>query len=284
MNFLYFTAGRMDIYHKGYGGLDNNGAGLMLAMGIPLALNAWEGIKKIWRWAFLAGVPLLLHAVLMSYSRGAMLSVLVATPLLIVRTRKRLQFTGAFILLVACVPVLAGQEIRARFFTLEDYQNDGSANSRFGSWQAAIKIANEYPVFGVGIRNSNLMSYDFGADMEGRTIHSQYFQTLADSGYVGLGLYLVALASAWLAMRRARKRLIGRTDESSRLAINLLNGAEGSLVVFCVGGAFLSLEVFELPYIVAFIGIQTAMLTSQAPEPSITAVPAPLLTSVQSRA
>ena len=25
MNFLYFMEGRLDIYHNGYGGLDNNG-------------------------------------------------------------------------------------------------------------------------------------------------------------------------------------------------------------------------------------------------------------------
>ena len=49
-------------------------------------------------------------------------------------------------------------------------------------------------MFGVGIRNSNLFSYQYGADMEGRTIHSQYLQIAADNGFVGLGLYLAVLA------------------------------------------------------------------------------------------
>ena len=42
----------------------------------------------------------------------------------------------------------------------------------------------------------------------------------------------------------------------------MLNGVEGALVVFCFGALFLSLEVFELPYVMALIGAQIAALTS----------------------
>jgi probable O-glycosylation ligase (exosortase A-associated) len=259
LNYLYLVDGRLDIYHNGYGGLDNNGAGLMIAMGIPLALYAWEATTKIWRWAFLAGIPLMLHAVLMSYSRGAMLSLILVTPMLWVRSRRRKQFTAAMFLLALLVPYLAGYEIRQRFFSIEQYQTDDSANSRFNSWGAAFQIANEYPVFGVGIRNSSLLTYAHGADMEGRVIHSQYLQTLADAGYPGLFLYLLALASAWLAMARARRILKGSTGPEAALARSMLNGVEGSLMVFCVGASFLSLEVFELPYMMVLLGIQIAL-------------------------
>jgi probable O-glycosylation ligase (exosortase A-associated) len=259
VNYLYLIDGRLDIYHNGYGGLDNNGAGLMIAMGVPLALYAWEGTTKMWRWAFLAGIPLLLHAVLMSYSRGAMLSLILVTPMLWVRSRRRKQFTAAMFLLAILVPYLAGYEIRQRFFSIEQYQTDNSANSRFDSWGAAFQIANEYPLFGVGIRNSSLLTYAHGADMEGRVIHSQYLQTLADAGYPGLFLYLLMLASTWLAMARARRTLKGSTGPDAALARSMLNGIEGSLMVFCVGASFLSLEVFELPYLMVLLGIQIAL-------------------------
>src|SRR4029079_8879919 len=72
LNYLYFTAGRLDIYHNGYGVRETNGAGLMVAMAGPLAVHGWEASTKKWRWLLLAGVPLLIHAVLMSYSRGVM--------------------------------------------------------------------------------------------------------------------------------------------------------------------------------------------------------------------
>jgi probable O-glycosylation ligase (exosortase A-associated) len=271
LNFLYFTASRVDIYRNGYGGLDNNGAGLMLAMGLPLAIYAWEATRQWWRWIFAAAVPLLIHAVLMSYSRGAMVSLLATAPLLMLRSRRRWQFLAMFIAIALVVPPLAGREIRERFFTIQDYENDRDANLRFSSWTAAVRIANDYPVFGVGIRNANLISYQYGADMEGRTIHSQYLQTLADNGYVGLALYLLALGSAWVAVVRSRRALQNRTDPDALLHRSMMSGIEGSLAVFCVGAVFLSLEVFELPYLLGLLSIQSWVI-ARAAVPSETAV------------
>jgi probable O-glycosylation ligase (exosortase A-associated) len=273
MNFMYLVNGNITIYHDGYGGLDNNGAGLMIAMGIPLALYAWQGSTKVWRWVFLAAIPVLLHAVLMSYSRGAMVALLAATPLFVLRSPRKGQMAGILLLLLPLVPVLAGQEIRDEFFSVERYASDESANARFLSWAAAVRMANDYPVFGVGIRNSELLSLQYGADDAGRAIHSQYLQTLADGGYPALALYLLALGSVWLAMKRTRRILKGRDDPEARRAMSMMNGIEGSLLIFCVGGAFLSLEVFELPYVMALLGAQTSLLirfrTGDAPESAV---------------
>ena len=142
VNYLYFVNGYLGIDKNGYGGLDNNGAGLMLAMGVPLCIFAWEGTKHRVRWAFLAMVPVIVHAVLMTYSRGAMLSLLVSWPLVVVRSRYRARIflaSVAFALLV--IPVLAGPEIQARFTSIKDNEADDSANSRRQSWTAAWKIA-----------------------------------------------------------------------------------------------------------------------------------------------
>ena len=194
VNYIYFFQGHyVYLYKLGYGGLDNNGAALMLAMGVPLCYFAWEGIRRWFRWAFLALIPLIIHAVLMSYSRGAMVSLLAGVPFYLLRSRHKIQLALVLAGVGALIPMLAGKEIRERFFTLENTQIDASANSRRESWAAAWQIAKENPIFGVGIRNSNLLSHEYGADMEGRTIHSQYLQTAADSGLVALALYAAAL-------------------------------------------------------------------------------------------
>ncbi len=263
VNYVYLVQGRLDIFHSGYGGLDNNGAGLMLAMGVPICIYAWEAVRRWWRWAFAIAVPLLLHAVLMSYSRGAMVSLIVASPLFVLRSRRRWQAAAFAIALLSLVPILAGTEIRQRFFTLSSYQSDASANSRFASWKAAIAIANSRPITGAGIRNSNLSSYEYGADLQGRTIHSQYLQTLADSGYPALVLYLCAIGSSFLSLRRTRRRVRPRTDPDSWRIYCMAAGVEGALLVFCVGAFFLSLEVFELPYLLLLIGAQLGVLTRE---------------------
>ncbi len=193
MNWIYFFNGHYTyLYRRGYCGLDNNGAGLMLAMGVPLCFFAWDGIRSWFRWAFLVMIPLLVHAVLTSYSRGAMVSLLAGLPFYLLRCRRRVQTVIILLGVGALIPSMAGKEIRERFFTLQDTEVDASANSRRESWAAAWQIAKENPIFGVGIRNSNLLSHEYGADMEGRTIHSQYLQTAADSGLVALAMYLTA--------------------------------------------------------------------------------------------
>lgn len=256
VNFLYLFDRRMDIYLNGYGGLDNNGAGLMIAMGVPMAYFLWQGYRRWWRWLFLALVPPMLHAVLMTFSRGAMVSLLVATPFLAVRSINRKPMIAAMLCLLMMLPFLAGKEIRERFFTVERYEQDYSARSRFESWKSAIGIAMDYPIFGVGVRNANLLSHKYGSDIEGRTIHSEYFQIAADSGLPAMGFYLAAFFLTWRTLRRFQKDVRGSTSEEGLLAYNLACGIECAIVVFCVGAAFLSLETFELPYLLILIGLQ----------------------------
>lgn len=261
VNVLYLSTGYVGVAKNGYGGLDNNGAGLMLAMGVPVCILLWDGIRDRWRWFFLALAPVIVHAVLMTYSRGAMLSLLVVTPLVAVRSRRRAQMAvfGA-VLFLGAIPILAGPEIQARFFTLKNNDVDESANSRRMSWAAAWKMAKDNPIFGVGIRNANLFSYQYGADIEGRTIHSQYLQIAADNGFVGLGLYLAMITSVWADTWFCRRAVKGKDDLQSRRIYLVATGVETSMATFCFGGAFLSLENFELPFLLLLLGSQLAAL------------------------
>lgn len=270
MNAIYLFQGRFTyIYRIGYGGLDNNGAGLMLAMGVPLCLFAWDGIRHPTRWLFLLCIPPVVHAVLTSYSRGAMLAMILTVPHSLLRCRRRAQVLLVVGAVALMIPALAGKEIRERFFSIEEYQKDNSANSRLTSWTIAWRMAKDRPVFGFGVRNSNLFTYSYGADIEGRTIHSQYLQIAADSGLVGLGAYLLALGGFALCTRRVRLAVRGRDDPEARRAYMVACGGESALLLFCVGGVFLSLETFELPYILMFLGAQTwAILEASVPPPA----------------
>jgi len=156
INFMYVFDDYLGVFHNGWGGLDNNGAGLMLAMGAPLCLAVWDMERRWWRWFFLALIPPIVHAVLMTYSRGAMVALGLAAPLMILRSRRRWQMSLAAAVVAAMLPILAGKEIRDRFFSVQQYEEDRSAQSRFESWNAALHIAKDHPIFGVGIRNSKI--------------------------------------------------------------------------------------------------------------------------------
>lgn len=271
VNAQYLKYRTISIYHHGYCGLDNNGAGLMLAMGIPLCLFLWEGAPRWWRWIFLALIPVLLHGILMSYSRGAMVALIAGLPFMLLRSYfKRYVFVCAIGVLLL-LPLLAGKEIQDRFFSIQSFEKDQSAKSRFASWNAALHMARDHPILGMGPRNSQLYSKDYGADVLGRTIHSQYMQVMADNGFVGLFLYCLALFFVWRDVCVVRKEAWRRTDPISMQALAIANGVECSMVIFCVGAVFLSLEIFELPYLLLLIGaqlrsvyLQTLMRSSMA--------------------
>ncbi len=269
VNALYLFQGRLDIFHTGYGGLDNNGAGLMLAMGVPLCVFAWEGTRRWWRWPFLALIPLLIHAVLVSYSRGAMIALLAAGPLIFLRSRQRRAMSIGAIVLALMLPIMAGREIRARFFSVTDQNADASVQSRFDSWRAGLNIAIDHPFFGVGVRNANLLSHAYGADREGRTIHSQYLQIAADNGFVGLALYLTALIAVSWHMARARRAIMGQADTEACQIRAVAAGVQCALAVFWVGAAFLSIELFELPYLLLLLGAQLPVLPAAVPATAV---------------
>jgi probable O-glycosylation ligase (exosortase A-associated) len=237
----------------------------MLAMAVPFCVFIFDSHRRLWRWFFAAMVPVLLHAVLMTYSRGAMVALLVCSPLIFLRSRRKVFMTLGFMALGFIIPMLAGPEIRERFFSVERYEEDKSAQSRFSSWSAGVAIAHDYPIFGIGPRNSPLVIRQYGGDVAGRVIHSQYIQIAADMGWIGLGWYLAILASTLLSLRRVRRATRKDLSVEGRRIHGLACALESSLAVFCVGAVFLSLEVFELPYLLMMLSMQLPRALEAAP-------------------
>ncbi len=277
INFMYFAYGYLGIHRNGYGGADNNGAGLLLALGVPLCACAWEAYRGWYRWGFALLVPVLVHAVLMTYSRGAMVSLLVAAPLWALRGRYRRQKLALGAVVLALLPFMAGKEIQERFFSSTDYKKDESAQSRFTSWTIGLRIAAQNPVFGVGVRNSPLLTHDYGADIPGRAIHSQYIQLAADTGFVGLGLYLGVIGFALWDLQRVVRAARGRDDPDSVRAYLGAVGIQSALVTFLVGAVFLSCEAFEPQYylFLAATQLRLAYLSADAPAPAPVRRPVP---------
>jgi probable O-glycosylation ligase (exosortase A-associated) len=268
ISYLFLVNHPLGVFHNGYRGLDNNGAGLMLAMGVPMCWFLYENAGRWWRWYFVTLIPVLILAVLMTFSRWALVSLLGMCPLLLVRSRQRVRLAVAGALLgFVALPVMVSPEIKARFMTLEQNGLGASAKVRRDSWAVGLKMACDNPVFGVGVRNANLLSYQYGADYEGRTIHSNYLQIAAGSGFVGLALLLLAFAVCWQSARRARRFVAGRDDPEARRTYAIACSVECSMLVFCIGSAFLSLEVFKLPYLLLLLAAQVAVLCGALGEP-----------------
>ena len=95
-------------------------------------------------------------------------------------------------------------------------------------------------------RNYNRFDFlhgEFGVD---RSVHSSYFQAVAETGYVGGAVFVWLIAYAfWITLRvRKRSRLLSQND--SRFFLTSANALLASLTVFAVGGAFAAEMMNEL--------------------------------------
>jgi len=189
-----------------------------------------------------------------------MLASAVGITWVLIHHKPRWQSVGAALALIMCLSVMAGPQIKERFLSTTQYRTDASAQSRFDSWAAAWHIAWENPVLGKGIRNSNQYTMNYGADMMGRTIHNQYLQIAADTGIPAAAVYIFMLAYGMWNFRVARRMCrdaLPDADEEKRPTIlhasRIALACQGSLLIFIFDGMFLSLEMFETPWLLLVI-------------------------------
>ncbi len=266
INSLYLFDGRLDIFHHGYGNLDNNGAALLLGTGTGIAYSFAVSARRLWQRG-LAGFLgiLMIHAMMMSYSRGAMLAAVVGAVWLVLNHRPRIHAAMIAAVLLVAISVMAGQEIRSRFLSTFRTNMDYSARSRLTSWAAGWDLAWDRPLIGQGVRNSSEFIFRYGADKRGRTIHNQFLQIAADSGFPAAGVYGAMLVTALVFLQRSRRRCedylqdcdhrrVPKPTDDQRELIEQIDrialGCQGSLIMFMTGGVFLSLEAIELPWLI----------------------------------
>lgn len=266
-DYLFSPFG-LRVFKHGYGGLDNNGAGLLLALGVPFAYAAMiQPGHRLWHLAIRVLAPitglLMIHGVLLTYSRGAMVAMAAGLAWLALRHTPRKQSLWIAGVLSVAVLGMAGQEIRQEFLSTADYHDDQSAQSRFASWAAGWEMALDHPLLGTGVRNSNLYSLGYGADRFGRTIHNQYLQTAADIGIPAALVYLGIMFAVMRGLLRLKARgqaalgdpaLTRRDAAEVRHALRIGTALEAAIVTFATGGVFLSLEVFEFAWLLFAMG------------------------------
>ena len=146
--------------------------------------------------------------------------------------------------------------------TIASYEQDQSAQARLKAWSLATQIALDSPIFGGGFRvfEQDVWEQYFPGTERAIVAHSIYFQTLAEHGFVGLGIFAALLVATYLGLRRVRRRA---TDTDQTIVANLAAALQASLVGYMVAGAFLSRADFDLFYsVVAMSAAMQAILAS----------------------
>jgi putative inorganic carbon (hco3(-)) transporter len=228
---------------------DNNALALALVVTIPLlrylhlqATNRWV------RWGLVSSMILCGFSALGSQSRGALLAIITMLSFLWLKSRGKV-ITG--LMLALLVPLAIGfmpENWEDRMKTIQNYEQDGSAMGRINAWTMAINVANDRPLIGGGFEMASKSVYArYAPDPTViRAAHSIYFQVLGEHGYVGLALFLLLWILVWrdaswiFKHTRSRKELHWMSDLARMIQV--------SLAGYAVGGAFLDLAYYDVPY------------------------------------
>lgn len=226
----------------------NNEIALAIVMIIPLIWFLYLTSQSKWlKRGLLVSVILCAAAALGSQSRGALLAIAaMATVLWWRSSRKAL---GVVVLVVAGFALLSfmPESWWDRMETIKTYEEDASASQRINAWWMAWNIAKNN-VFGAGfmVARPDVCALYSPIPTDCRAAHSIYFMVLGEHGFVGLFLFLVMWTFVWLSA--GRLRLQGNQQPETVWLSHLGAMCQVSLAGYAVGGAFLSLSYYDLPY------------------------------------
>jgi putative inorganic carbon (hco3(-)) transporter len=239
---------RVTIPGAAHGALtDPNDLALVLLFPMSFALS-YLGAPRIGflgRLLGLAGTIIVLWAILATQSRGGLLGLAAVFAVFAsrwIRSRAILLTIG-----IAAAFALYGAD------NIAERQSGGaaeaglgdSANERLDTWTAAIRMAGDHPLTGVGLNGFAPIFYFYTDHWEGidRAVHSTWFGVLAEIGPLGLILFVAMVVMTIRRSLRTLKRLdelrrrrIAVDPEIYALALAIVAGLAG----FVVSGSFLT--------------------------------------------
>lgn len=227
---------------------DNNHFAVALIMTIPLLYFIQLQLTKRWMRLLTTVVMLLcIASALGSHSRGGLLAIAAMGSLFWWRSKNKITIGVMAIVLVLFALPMMPESWWSRMDTISTYDQDASVIGRFNGWHVAFEVAKHH-FFGGGMSYQHQIFFTlyglYNTDII--AAHSIYFQILGNHGFVGLGIYLLMWfftysSAGWL---RKNARLVPQASWAADLGAMM----QVSLVGYAVGGAFLSLPYFDLPY------------------------------------
>ena len=226
----------------------NNEVALALVMIIPLMRFLQLTTESIWtRRGLWLSMLLCAVAALGSYSRGALLAIAAMVAVLWWHSDRK--FAGAALLVVVSALMLSfmPEQWWGRMGTISSYQDDASAGGRINAWWMAWNLA-KANFFGGGfmVYTRDLFALYAPDPNDVHAAHSIYFMVLGEHGFVGLFLFLLLWFFVWRSAGRLRIR--GQKLPQTQWLSHLGAMCQVSLAGYAMGGAFLSLSYYDLPY------------------------------------
>ncbi len=249
---------------------------LMFPMAFAVSLVLTPGIGKLARILGIAGVPLLFAAVIATQSRGGLLGIMAVFGVFgYRRIRSKLLFFSIGGAAMLVLLALAGISERASGGATEE-GIDESAMGRLYAWQAAFGMALARPLTGVGLENFYHNYYFYSPHWDGKNhaVHSTWFGVLAETGFLGLGVFLAMI----VVLLRSALRTLASVEATPTRDPGVHAASQAvlaGLVATLVSGTFLT-QGFTWPiYLLAALVVAVARWVETHPSGRSSAIQNP---------
>src|SRR5436309_1415649 len=211
--------------------------------------------------------------VLFTFSRGGFITLACVVPALIWRQRHRLAVFALVALVTAGVVWFTSAAFTAayteRTSSISDYEEDGSARGRLNAWTTSWRVFLDYPAFGVGPNNLQIVHPRYSPDPNRfRVSHNAYLQVLAECGLPALLLFVAVIVSGLVSLGRLRRATDLPWVETYARMMQI------SILAYVVGSMFLNTAYSELIYQLVAISVSLELAARAAAGSDVGAIPA----------
>lgn len=230
---------------------NTNDMALHVVTVLPITIALLFGSKGVARKLFY-GVcaALLFGGIVLSYSRGAFLSLIVVAMFVAMKSRPRYRLgivIGA-LLLGGAAFLLAPGQYGGRMLSIFDSSLDssGSADARRGELFRSIYVALRHPLLGIGMGN-----YQAEMSYRGLVTHNSYTQVAAEMGITALVCYTLFIVTPFRKLGQMARETFETRGSSDFYYLS--TGLQASLLAYMVGSFFLSVASdWYVYYLVGF--------------------------------
>jgi probable O-glycosylation ligase (exosortase A-associated) len=257
--FAIRTGGQFEVFGPHNSWLTaNNSIGLALSVNIPILYYMMEIDTNKWcRRIYGVALALSYPAIICTFSRGAWLAMGVATLIVLVRHKQKRILIPAIILFFTVLGTILAQtlpdRVVGRYEQLVNYEQEGSAESRFWNWELCKRVGNANPVFGAGFEFYTKEVFEkyfpeYVSRWPGKVwnCHSIWYSVFAEHGYPGVILWVSLMVSCMLSLRRIRE--YGNSRAGKTTMVHYANMVEGALIAYMVAGTFLNAAYYDILY------------------------------------
>jgi hypothetical protein len=261
--------GRVERTGPADSGGDGNKAAASMVTTVPIFafffVRSYLQKRKIWEklilFVFFAYV---MDGIVMINSRGSFLAIVISSAYFFWRAffdrqttfGQKMKLVGVVFAALLAFTALADDAFWERMGTIsEEKQAEGGGGGRKVFWQAAVEMVKDHPLgvggWGFQILSSSYVPPEFMEGSARKAVHSLYFQTLVERGYMGFLVLMGLVLSTFRFVGKAKKYVAAKGDkESYFLGIAI----ESSFLAFLVAAAFLNKLNSEIFYWMPLFG------------------------------